>query len=412
MLPAQSQTNSNHFSSNLGFTLSYTSAWSRNILGDFPLLTAKDLDKSVLQDPEKRSIGCTQKIFFVKQGQPSTNFLVNALPNDCLGKVPAIEPFVKRIEYMNLSGFATSSVNAAEFTVGSQHFWVFKADGYNKVTRTGGQTVEYVVTQLPKGILSFYVEGNGHAITEFERSTLKLDNGVETQLIPATAHFAPLVLPNNENARQLSGSNPQSTSKYPHQLKSDLGFTYEFASGLQLIDPEYANRDLHARESQASTADKHSISCANLLGMGIMPDMSRSVSIIAFDFNCLGYSEGQQQDDALASKMHVLGEYGITTLRQKFILSNVKSAEFKVDGHPGWGMLGSITPTASAMPAGYLARMIFPLKGKMVEITMTAKRQEDLTALMKTIMLFTDGTSSELFPADAVMNATPIPAPQ
>jgi hypothetical protein len=205
---------------------------------------------------------------------------------------------------------------------------------------------------------------------------------------------------------------PMVSQTISNHFTSSLGFTYDFASDFTLIDPDVANHALHARESQENVADKHSSECAQVLEMGGTADYSKSTSMMTFDLDCLGYTGDHQQDDYVATKIAQLGEYGMTTIQQRLILSNVKSATFKVGGHPAWGMYCSISPKASAMPPGFLARMIFPLHGKMVEITMTAKRYDDLVVLMNSKIIFTDGSSSALFPAEAVKSSTPIPAPQ
>jgi hypothetical protein len=219
------QATDHRFSSTLGFEFSYGKSWSQNLAGEFPLLTAADLDPRVRQNPEFRASACNQKIFFAKLGQTGSNLIVGAIPSDCMGQTPSMEAFKARTRRVLFSDYQTNALDEGDFRADSQSFWVVRDKG--KARRDGQPTtVEYVATLLPRGIVYWRLEAlNDAAISDFRHITVKLNDGAASELEPAGMQLATVAKPApmaNSGAMAVINQALQPDTNTPHHFDAGL----------------------------------------------------------------------------------------------------------------------------------------------------------------------------------------------
>jgi hypothetical protein len=115
-----------HFSSAMGFSLTYPAEWSTTDLG--PLLPASKLalNPQYANDAYRRAIECTQKIFFARSGEPQSIFLGGVITNACLGQKPDLDTFTARTMNMMNGRYHLSDTRYVAFSVQGQIFWALQ----------------------------------------------------------------------------------------------------------------------------------------------------------------------------------------------------------------------------------------------------------------------------------------------
>jgi hypothetical protein len=400
------QDTNRQYSSGFGFSIDYPASWTGNIAGDMPLITAKDLDPPILQSKEKRISACLQKIYVSKQANTPDNLIIGVLPSDCMGAKPELVPVLNHLDSIYVAGPDPNTVEHAEFEANAHHFYFMRSHGPSKNEPGVERTSEYVATEVPKGILYLAVVGKSRSVQDFDRIRLKLNDGVSTELLPPTVKFfAGNVLIGNR------GMIIAKDTGQPHHFKSELGFEFDYADGLVPIDPDETQRRLNEKRNTGSEIAKKNFGCSNIVGMATTNGFSMSVSVLAIDLECMGYREEQRKDESLEDKMDAIGKYGITHMRDKFDLENIKASSFHLGTHPAWGIVANATYKNSSIPPGYLARVLVSIKGNIVEFIFFAVKYSDLELLLDQQLKLGSDIVTAAFPADAIKNLSPIDVP-
>src|ERR1039458_1952412 len=179
------------FSSDLGYELSYPAEWVYVDLGPVMPAAKMALDKQSESDPYRRSIECSQNIFSARFGEPRSNFLSGAITTECMREKPDLDTFTSRTMRLLEGGYQLSDTHYAAYSVQGQMFWVMRSKAVSRNEPEETETIEYVATVLPKGLVYWWVHSKiPQAQEDFEHSHLHLANGVDTDLIPNEA-FAP-----------------------------------------------------------------------------------------------------------------------------------------------------------------------------------------------------------------------------
>jgi len=174
------------FSSEMGFEFSSPTEWSYNDLG--PLLPAArmDLDKQSQDDPYRRSIECSQNIFSARVGEPRSVFLAGAITTECMGQKPDLDSFTARTVKSLAGRYELSETQYATFSIEGQKFWAMRSTGKMRLDPADIETIEYVATVLPKGLVYWSAHSRSkQAQSGFEHSRLHLSGGADTELVPA-----------------------------------------------------------------------------------------------------------------------------------------------------------------------------------------------------------------------------------
>lgn len=398
------QAKAHHFTSDFGFELNYAGGWTANLLGKVPPLTAKDIDSQAQQDPVRRGIECNQKVFFARLGQPSSDFLAGAETTDCVGQPPRLESFANRTTAAVRNSYNLATLEQADYLVGGQRFWLLQATGESRRSDTGLVTIEYAATVLPQGLLYWSLEAQSEAArTDFEHVLLHLNNGVETQLIPAAARFSAVTqhgIPSGSKSGAPSEKVPPAERTVSHHFESGLGFTYDVPQDLTIQNAKQLDLTARAAASQRdlTQSETKSVQCGQGILMAKTRDDSRIVAITVHFQECIG-------DYALAAKnLPQIGSSALVELNKLFVLSTVQTATSKIGKHATWLMQSAISPKNPLNPNKYMAVMIVPTPQGLAEFLLQAKTDADFHALMATRIKFDDGAESEIIPAMAFRN--------
>lgn len=386
-----------HFSSDFGFELQYPDEWSTNVLGQVTPLTIKDIDQQALNDPFKRSIECTQKIFYARLGDPQSDFLVGTRSTECLGKTPDLDSFSSRMATVVRNSYKVNEVQFGTFSVKEQKFWLMRATAESRSQSGEIQTIEYVATILPRGLVYWSVNAKSHrAQSGFEHSRLRLNNGVETELVPANAFSSvvpPPKTPSNLQAEGTSGDLLKPDLKTSHHFESGFGFSYEIPADLTIlaIKPLEGVIREKALENATTEQESKSIQCAQLLLAAERHDESRIVEIIAFSQECAGGAITAQNLDSV-------GKYAAGELAKKYNLVHSESESYTAGGHKIWVMRSEMVPQPPRNPNSQVALVVVPVSGGAAECLLLARTRVDLDELMASQIKFEDATVTQLIP--------------
>lgn len=395
---ALSQNAEHHFTSDFGFELSYPKSWVQNVLGSVPATSTADLDAQVRNDPQKRAIACNQKIFFTRLGEPTSYFVGGVETTSCVGDVPPLSPFAARTTAMVRNSFSRlESLERGEYVVNGQRFWVLRAVGVSRREPNGTVTVEYVATVLPQGLLYWSLEAHGGtARPDFEHARVRLQNGTETELLPAgTALTAVEAAPSGQPSR----TNPSALARdytASHHFKSELGFSLDVPQDMALFDVKSLNTAMRlAVHHQPLTPEQtKSLECARgLLGAGSSDD-SRVITIVLHDLGCLGV-QSEQADPSHFSL------YTLRDMDRIATVGDVEMAHASIGGHALWISRASIASRSSEEHSRFLAMLVLPVQGGIVEVLLVARTRAELNALSDVRIVFDDGTEGALVPASA-----------
>jgi hypothetical protein len=394
---ASAQSADHHYSSGLGFDFIYSKNWSGNLLGEFPLITAAELDARVRQNPQLRFSGCNQKIFFAKQGQPSSNLVVGAIPNECLGQAPDLDAFKIRIKAIVSKDNKPTALDEGEFRVDAQLFWVLRAKG---VTARGSDpvTLEYVATVLQRGLVYWSLEAHSDAaIADFDRIAIKLSTGLATNLLPPATQLkavappapAPAAVTGTEAiVRDVLTPDPTAS----HHLESGLGFTYEVPEEFLLLNPKKveAVRKFVIRQQEFTPEQAHTAACAEGLLAAENRTRTQIITVRAYRSECMG----APIDVDLLPRV---GYASIAGLSQRATLSNVQTEATVLGEHPVWAMRASMVPTDHESSMRYMAMLLVPGPTGLAEFIFQAQCSACLEEMMATHIVFDDGAESPLF---------------
>ena len=388
-----------HYSSELGFELQYAGEWSANALGQVAPMTVKDLDQQALNDPFKRSIECTQKIFYAKLGDSHSDFVAGTRATECMGRTPDLDSFASRIAGVIRNSYKVSEVKYGSFSVKEQKFWLMRATAESRTFPGEIETIEYVATVLPRGLVYWSVNAKDHrALSSFEHSRVLLKNGVETELVPANAFSSPQPPPKGSGGLQAEGAtglpfNPD--PKASHHFESGVGFSYEVLPELSILSVKPFEAAIREKALQHTTTEQESksIQCAQLLLVAERRDESKIVEIIGFPQECAGGA-------ITAENLELVGKYGAGQLAKKYNLINPEYGSFSAGKHTFWAMRSAMVPQPPRNPNGQIALVVIPIPGGATEWLLNGKTRADLDALMATRLKFEDGTETELIPAE------------
>jgi hypothetical protein len=389
------------FRSNLGFDLSYPAAWTYNDLGP-PLPVSKmDLDKQAQSDAYRRSVECTQNIFSARLGEPRSTFLAGAIATDCMGGKPDLDSFTNRTAAAVEVRYRLSGIQYGAYAVQGQNFWVMRATGSIRNDPADTQTIEYVATVLPAGLVYWQVQSRSkQAEADFEHAHLHLANGVETELIP-TGAFGDAKSPAQDftslGSESSTGTPIMEDRKASHHFESGLGFSYEVPQDLMILDTqqwEAAHRARSATQSATSEAAP-SHRCGETLLVATVGDQSKLITVRTGAPECIGPANS-------AESLHLLMATAVVGLSQSYTLRNPQYGSFSAGAH----QISVIRSTGALKKRPweadkYIAMVFIPARSGVVEYFLGGRTRADLDALMATRLRFDDGTETALIPAGA-----------
>jgi hypothetical protein len=411
---------SHQFSSEMGFTLAYPAEWSTTDLG--PMLPASKLalNPQFANDSYRRSIECTQKIFFARSGEPQSIFLGGVLTTECMGQKPDLDTFTARTMNSLNGRYQLSDTHYAAFSVQGQSFWALRTKAVERKDASSVQTIEYLAAVLPKGLIYLSAQSkDARAQAGFEHARLHLDNNIETDLIPegvfdaatpAHAEFTKLA----PQSAAITFVNFDKTAS--HHYKSDLGFSYEIPSDFQIFDPRdwEAKHRLDANGQPVATQVPEAQRRRTLV-VARTEGQSRQVILTSCTGACLGPLQNSKN-------LNLLLANDVLDLARKYTLRNTRYGALTVGSHALVLMRSTAAFKAQPWePEKQMAVMITPVPGGVIEYFLLCKSRADLDALAATRIHFDDGAESELIPEEALNtsqltaaldSAPQIPAPE
>jgi tetratricopeptide (TPR) repeat protein len=388
------------FSSEMGFDLSYPAEWTYIDLG--PLLPAAkmDLDKQSQDDPIRRSIECSQIVFSAHFGEPRSVFLANAITTECMRQKPDLESFTARTMQTLAGRYELSQTRYATYSLEGQRFWVMRSAGTMRRDPIDVETIEYVATVLPKGLVYWSAHcRNRQAQAGFEHAHLHLAGGVDTELIPAGAFDVPIKPPANFAVSRESASAAIDAMEVPnasHRFMSSLGFDYQVPRDFLILDTgkwEAAHRVDTAGQTISSTVPEARRRHALLVA--IAPDHAQLLILTACSHQCLG--SGYPSGD-----LTLLLANDTLDLARKYDLRETEYGKFSAGSHSFWAMRSrAALKSRPAEPERFLALLIARVSDGVAEYFLECQTREELDALMATRLSFEDGAETRLIPAEA-----------
>ena len=400
----RAQIRDHHFASTLGFEFDTSSKWSANLAGDFPLLTAQDLEPQVRQNPEFRASACNQKIFFAKlgqpaSGQPASSLVVGVIPTDCMEQMPSFDAFKGRTKAVVATDYRATAMEEGAFQMGAQNFWVLRAKGTSPRDATPA-TLEYVATVFPRGLVYWRLEAYSEAaIADFEHLALRLTSGATNRLVPepiamaavGQAGPAPAALP-PVAANVHDALRPDLHA--PHHFESGLGFSYDVPPQLAILDAKNFNAVLQFVNSQKplTPEEARSAACSEGLLAAERDDEPETVVLMAHASACMGMALDP-------GNLPRIGYARLSEISRRYALTGVETEVTNLGEHPVWAMRAAIAPNDPDNPMRFLAVLLLPVPQGIVEFVLQARTRAHLDELMATQIAFADGAASQLFPA-------------
>jgi hypothetical protein len=397
------------FSSEMGFTLTYPAEWSTTDLG--PMLPASKLalNPQFANDSYRRSIECTQKVFFARSGDPQSIFLGGVLTSECMGQKPDLDTFTSRTMNSLNGRYQLSETHYAAFTVQGQSFWALRTKAVDRKDASSVQTIEYLAAVLPKGLIYLSAQSkDARAQAGFEHARLHLDNNIETDLIPQGVFDA--APSGHEEFTKLA---PQASTitfvnfdkTASHHFKSDLGFSYEIPTDFQIFDPlDWEAKHRLDANGQPVTTTVPEAKRRKTLVVARTEGQSRQVILTSCTGPCLGPLQN-------ATNLNLLLANDVLDLARKYALRNTRYGALTVGSHTFVVMRSAGSFKAQPWePEKEMAVMITPVAGGVIEYFLLCKSRADLDALAATRIHFDDGAASELIPEEAFNNSQQ-PAP-
>jgi len=361
-----------------------------------PVLAASQmsLDKESETDPYRRSIECAQNIFSARFGEPRSTFLAGAITTECMGAPPDLDAFGRRTITTLERRYQLSGIQFGAFAVQGQKFWVMLTTGAEQQHPEQTETIEYLATVLPKGLVYWYAHSlSGRAQIDFERTHLRLANGVETELIPTGALDAKQA-PAQDIARLGTGSTSGSLVPYDTKASRHLdigaGLSYDVPPDLHIFNTEKWEESL--TENAASHAPPVHPCYARRL-VASPEDNSKQIIVTTYAQKCLAFSS---KPDNL--KFVIAND--TMNLAKKYNLRNAEYGFYKAGTHSFAVMRTAASLKERAWEADrYLAVMLTPISNGFVEFFLMGRTQPALDAMMATTLKLDDGAETVLVPA-------------
>ena len=383
------------FSSEFGFDIYYPSDWSGGQLG--PILPSEklSLDPQSQTDPYRRSIECSQNIFSARTAEPRSTFIVGVITTECMGAPPDLDAFSRRTMNSISRGYDLSKTENGGFSVSGQKFWLLRTRGSNHRFPDQTETIEYLATVLPKGLV--YVSAHlltAQAQSSFERAHIHLAGGVETELIPPGV-LDPGQAPNEDITRLGAASTSSGLIPYDknvsHHFDILAGFTYEIPADLEIFNTEKWVESL----KQDSTIPPPTHTCSHIRLVATPEDNSRQVILTIYPQSCFHTAIGQENLQFLIATDTI-------NLQKKYTMRNPEYAFFAAGAHNFAVMRTPASNKEAAWEADrYLAIVLAPVPDGVAEFFLMGRTRAGLDAMMATVLKFTDGTQTALVPADA-----------
>lgn len=393
------------FSSELGFDLTYPAEWSVNQVG--PVLRASEmsLDKASESDPYRRSIECAQNIFSARVGEPRSTFLAGTITTECMGAPPDLDTFGRRTITTLERRYQLSGVQFGAFAVQGQKFWVMRTTGAEHQHPEQSETIEYLATVLPQGLVYWYAHSlSGQAQIGFERAHLRLANGVETDLFPTGALDAKQT-PAEDIARlgtaSTSGNLVPYDTKASHHLDIGEGFTYDVPPDLRIFNTEKWEESL-AENTASHPPAVHPCFTRRLVASP--EDNSKQIIVTTYAQKCLSFSSH-------ADNLKFVIANDTMNLAKKYSLRKPEYGFYTAGTHSFAVMRTAASLKERAWEADrYLAVVLTPVADGFAEFFLMGRTQAARDALMATTLKLDDGAETALAPAGAFadMNQTQI----
>jgi len=383
------------YTSDFGFSLSYPADWSPNILG--PVLPADklSLDKQSETDPYRRSIECSQNIFSARVGDPRSTFIVGVIATDCMGAPPDLDAYSHRALNTTERHYQLASEQFGAFSVQGQKFWIMRARGVERVPPGQTETVEFLATALPGGILFVSARAlTPQAQSGFEHAHIHLSSGIDTELIPAGALDAKQP-PSPDIARLGSVSTVPSTIPYDtkasHHFDIGAGFTYEVPSDFHILDTEKWLASIKDDPTNPQSSDN----CSAYWLVATPEGNARMVTVRTYPLKCLNFTITTNNLPYLLSQAAI-------NLQKKYITHNVEYGSFTAGSHT----FGALRCTASLKGHSWegdrsLAMVLSPIPNGLVEFFLMGRSPAELNAAMATTLKLDDGSETPLIPHSA-----------
>jgi hypothetical protein len=398
-------TRTRHFSSELGYELSYPAEWIYNDLGPVLPVSKMALDKESESDSFRRSIECSQNIFSARFGEPRSNFLGGVITTECMREKPDLDTFSNRTMRSLEGRYQLSDTHNAAYSVQGQMFWVMRSKAASRNEPGETETIEYVATVLPKGLVYWSVHSKMlQAQEDFEHTRLHLASGVDTDLIPAgvfEATKSPSQTFTTLGSTTTTVKQIMVDPKASHHFNSNYGFTYEVPANFKIYDPkqwEAANRvDSSGKPIPNNVPESRRW---QPLLVTMTEDQSQTVIVNVCPLTCIGsQTSGHSLDFAMVG--------AVVNLGKKYNLTNTEYGTFSAGTHRFWVMrsMASLKDRAWETPR-YLAVLMTPTANGIAEYFLLCKLRADMNALMATRLKFEDGNETELIPNEAFASST------
>jgi hypothetical protein len=394
-----------HFSSELGYELAYPAEWIYNDLGPVLPVSKMALDKESESDSFRRSIECSQNIFSARFGEPRSNFLGGLITTECMGEKPDLDTFSNRTMRSLEGRYQLSDTHNAAYSVQGQMFWVMRSKAASRNEPGETETIEYVATVLPKGLVYWSAHSKMlQAQEDFEHTHLHLASGVYTELIPAGVFEAAKSPSQPYNSLGSATTTVRQIMEEPHashHFNSGYGFTYEVPSNFKIYDPkqwEAANRvDSSGKPIPNNVPESRRW---QPLLVAMTEDQSQTVILNVCPLTCIGSpTSGYSLDFAMVG--------AVVNLGKKYNLKNTEYGTFSAGKHKFWVMrsMASLKDRTWEKPR-YLAVLMTPTANGIAEYLLLCKLRADMDALMTTRLKFEDGTETELISNEAFTSST------
>ena len=388
------------FTSELGYELSYPAEWTYTDLGPVVPASKMPLDKEAENDAYRRSIECSQSIFSARFGEPRSNFLGGVITTDCMREKPDLDTYTDRTMRLLESRYQLSDTHYAAYSVQGQMFWVMRSKAASRNEPGETETIEYVATVLPRGLVYWFVHSKMlQAQEDFEHTHLHLANGVDTDLIPAGV-FEGTKSPSQPftslgstaaNVRQIM-VDPHAS----HHFNSGYGFTYEVPQNFKIYDAKQWEEGNRMDSSGKPVPSKIPESRRRqTLLVAMTEDQSQTVSLTVCTLACMG-----SQTNAYSLDFAMVEE--IVNLGKKYNLKNTEYGTFSAGTHKFWAMRSTaVLKDRTWESPRYLDLLMIPTANGVAEYFLLGKTRADLDALMATRLTFEDGAETELIPNEA-----------
>ena len=170
------------FSSDWGFELTYPSDW---------VVTDLSPVQPVIKMESELRKNCWQRLFHAKKGTPASTYLVQGETEQCLGRPLSLVDFAADTMVSLRKLHRLSNTEYGAYSIKGVSFWVLRTNAAKPDHPEDTQVLEEVIAVLPKGMVIWSAYCKDEAAQKaFEHTHLRLANGGDTEMIPASAFGA------------------------------------------------------------------------------------------------------------------------------------------------------------------------------------------------------------------------------